>query len=54
MTRDTQKCQALREIAKNKRPGLKKLVALELGVEIQKGSHSSVRDSSITWPASTD
>jgi hypothetical protein len=43
MVRDTQKCKALREKAKNKHPGLKKLCALELGLEIQKGSHSSVQ-----------
>ena len=42
MVRDTQKCKALRDRAKNKHPGLKKLAALELGLEIQKGSHSSV------------
>lgn len=42
MVRDTQKCKALREVAKNKHPGLKKLCALEMGLEIQKGSHSSV------------
>jgi RNA exonuclease 4 len=42
MVRDTQKCKALREKAKNKRPGLKKLVELELGLQIQRGSHSSV------------
>jgi RNA exonuclease 4 len=42
MVRDTQKCKILRERAKNKRPGLKKLAEMELGLEIQKGSHSSV------------
>lgn len=42
MVRDTQTCKALREKAKNKRPGLKKLAELELGLQIQKGSHSSV------------
>lgn len=42
MVRDTQTCKALREKAKNKRPGLKKLAELELGLQIQKGAHSSV------------
>jgi len=42
MVRDTQKCKPLREIAKTKRPGLKKLAEIELGLEIQKGAHSSV------------
>jgi RNA exonuclease 4 len=42
MVRDTQKCKPLREKAKTKRPGLKRLVEMELGLQIQKGSHSSV------------
>ncbi|EIW72743.1 hypothetical protein TREMEDRAFT_22411, partial [Tremella mesenterica DSM 1558] len=48
MIRDTQRCKPLQEIAKNKRPGLKKLCQLELGLEIQKGSHSSVTDARAT------
>ncbi|KAL1406165.1 3'-5' exonuclease [Vanrija albida] len=46
--RDTQKCKQLREAAKTKRPGLKKLVELELGLKIQAGSHSSVTDARAT------
>lgn len=42
MTRDTQTCKALREKARTKRPGLKKLVEMELGIRIQTGAHSSV------------
>lgn len=42
LTRDTQKHKPLQEIAKNKRPGLKKLSELLLGVQIQIGAHSSV------------
>lgn len=42
LTRDTQKYKPLQEIAKNKRPGLKKLSELLLGVQIQTGAHSSV------------
>jgi RNA exonuclease 4 len=42
LIRDTQKFKPLREIAKTKHPGLKKLVELELGLQIQAGSHSSV------------
>lgn len=49
MVRDTQKCKALREISKNKHPGLRKLCALELGLEIQKGSHSSVSHKDSLW-----
>lgn len=40
--RDTQKCKQLREAAKTKRPGLKKLAEVELGIKIQEGRHSSV------------
>lgn len=43
MVRDTQRCKPLRERAKTKFPGLRKLAAMELGLEIQKASHSSVR-----------
>lgn len=42
LTRDTQKHKPLQEIAKNKRPSLKKLSELLLGVQIQIGAHSSV------------
>lgn len=42
LLRDTQKCKQLREHAKTKRPGLKKLTELELGLRIQGRSHSSV------------
>ncbi|GFZ43219.1 RNA exonuclease 4 [Saitozyma sp. JCM 24511] len=48
MVRDTQKCKPLRERAKTKRPGLKRLVEMELGLQIQKGSHSSVTDARAT------
>jgi RNA exonuclease 4 len=42
MTRDTQQCKPLREKAKTKRPGLKRLAEMELGIKIQTGAHSSV------------
>ncbi|WWD21834.1 hypothetical protein CI109_106322 [Kwoniella shandongensis] len=48
LIRDTQKCKMLREKAKNKHPGLKKLAEMELGIQIQKGSHSSVTDARAT------
>ncbi|ORY28641.1 ribonuclease H-like domain-containing protein [Naematelia encephala] len=48
MIRDTQRCKPLREKAKTKVPSLRKLVAMELGLEIQKGSHSSVTDARAT------
>ncbi|KAK8846515.1 hypothetical protein IAR55_005601 [Kwoniella newhampshirensis] len=48
LIRDTQKCKMLREKAKNKHPGLKRLAELELGIQIQKGSHSSVTDARAT------
>lgn len=47
LTRDTQKYKPLQEIAKNKRPGLKKLSELLLGVQIQTGAHSSVVDARV-------
>lgn len=47
LLRDTQKCKPLREHAKTKRPGLKRLTELELGLKIQDGAHSSVR---AVWP----
>jgi RNA exonuclease 4 len=43
MIRDTQKCKVLRERSKSKMPSLRKLAAMELGLEIQKAAHSSVR-----------
>ncbi|WWC88026.1 uncharacterized protein L201_002929 [Kwoniella dendrophila CBS 6074] len=48
LIRDTQKCKQLREKAKNKHPGLKKLSEMELGIRIQQGSHSSVTDARAT------
>ncbi|WRT65838.1 uncharacterized protein IL334_002789 [Kwoniella shivajii] len=48
LIRDTQKCKMLREKAKNKHPGLKKLSEMELGIRIQQGSHSSVTDARAT------
>lgn len=48
LLRDTQTFAALRQIAKTKRPGLKKLAELELGVKIQAGAHSSVTDARAT------
>ena len=48
LTRDTQNCKPLRELAKTKRPGLKKLSELALGIQIQSGAHSSVTDARAT------
>jgi RNA exonuclease 4 len=48
LIRDTQTFKPLREIAKTKRPGLKKLVELTLGIKIQAGAHSSVTDARAT------
>ncbi|GHJ87946.1 hypothetical protein NliqN6_4348 [Naganishia liquefaciens] len=48
LLRDTQTFKALREVAKTKRPGLKKLTELELGLKIQAGAHSSVTDARAT------
>ncbi|WVR05708.1 hypothetical protein IAU60_002732 [Kwoniella sp. DSM 27419] len=48
LIRDTQRCTMLREKAKNKHPGLKKLSQMELGIQIQKASHSSVTDARAT------
>lgn len=45
LLRDTQTFKALREVAKTKKPGLKKLTELELGLKIQAGAHSSVSTS---------
>jgi hypothetical protein len=45
LVRDTQTCPDLRKAAGGtKHPGLKKLALIELGVEIQSGRHSSVRE----------
>ena len=43
MTRDTSKYSPLQGLARTKRPGLKTLAKLVLGVDIQSGEHSSVR-----------
>ncbi|UOH79933.1 RNA exonuclease 4 [Cryptococcus neoformans] len=48
LTRDTQRYKPLQEIAKNKRPGLKKLSELLLGIQIQTGAHSSLVDARVT------
>ncbi|KAK6907502.1 hypothetical protein I203_101496 [Kwoniella mangroviensis CBS 8507] len=48
LIRDTQRCKMLREKAKSKHPGLKKLSEMELGIRIQQGSHSSVTDARAT------
>lgn len=42
MTRDTSKYAPLQGLARTKRPGLKTLAKLVLGVDIQSGEHSSV------------
>ncbi|GAA5972760.1 hypothetical protein JCM11641_003007 [Rhodosporidiobolus odoratus] len=48
MTRDTSKYAPLQGLAKTKRPGLKTLSKLVLGVDIQSGEHSSVIDARAT------
>ncbi|GAA5888901.1 hypothetical protein JCM6882_002895 [Rhodosporidiobolus microsporus] len=48
MTRDTSKYAPLQGLAKTKRPGLKTLAKLVLGVDIQSGEHSSVIDARAT------
>ncbi|GAA5972777.1 hypothetical protein JCM21900_001044 [Sporobolomyces salmonicolor] len=48
MTRDTSKYAPLQGLAKTKRPGLKTLAKLVLGVDIQGGEHSSVIDARAT------
>lgn len=48
MTRDTAKYAPLQGLAKTKRPGLKTLAKLVLGVDIQSGEHSSVDDARAT------
>lgn len=53
MTRDTSKYKPLQGLARTKRPGLKTLAKLVLGVDIQSGEHSSVsaRESQGAGPA---
>ncbi|XP_049864773.1 uncharacterized protein LOC126365994 [Schistocerca gregaria] len=46
-TRDTQRFKLFRELAKTKRPSLKKLAAAVLNVNIQEGEHSSVEDARV-------
>ncbi|BGO99142.1 3'-5' exonuclease [Rhodotorula toruloides] len=48
MTRDTSKYAPLQGLAKTKRPGLKTLAKLVLGIDIQSGEHSSVIDARAT------
>ncbi|BGP12412.1 hypothetical protein JCM10213_001983 [Rhodosporidiobolus nylandii] len=48
MTRDTSKYAPLQGLAKTKRPGLKTLAKLVLGIDIQAGEHSSVIDARAT------
>ncbi|KAM0756574.1 ribonuclease H-like protein [Meredithblackwellia eburnea MCA 4105] len=48
MTRDTAKYAPLQQLARTKMPGLKALARLCLGVDIQKGEHSSVRSSFVS------
>ncbi|GJN92130.1 hypothetical protein Rhopal_005160-T1 [Rhodotorula paludigena] len=48
MTRDTSKYAPLQGLAKTKRPGLKTLAKLVLGIDIQSGEHSSVTDARAT------
>ncbi|WVQ85579.1 hypothetical protein IAT38_007745 [Cryptococcus sp. DSM 104549] len=48
LVRDTQKFKLIRENAKTKMPGLKKLAETELGIQIQKSAHSSVVDARAT------
>ncbi|GAA6059345.1 hypothetical protein JCM10212_003243 [Sporobolomyces blumeae] len=47
-TRDTSKYSPLQGLAKTKKPGLKTLAKLVLGVDIQAGEHSSVIDARAT------
>ncbi|KZO92237.1 ribonuclease H-like protein [Calocera viscosa TUFC12733] len=44
LSNDMQTYTELRKIAKTKRPGLRKLIQLELGLDIQEGEHDSVTD----------
>ncbi|GAA5981238.1 hypothetical protein JCM10908_004034 [Rhodotorula pacifica] len=48
MTRDTSKYSPLQGLARTKRPGLKTLAKLVLGVDIQSGEHSSIIDARAT------
>ncbi|KAL8284103.1 hypothetical protein RQP46_004852 [Phenoliferia psychrophenolica] len=48
MTRDTAKYAPLQGLARTKRPGLKTLAKLVLGLDIQSGEHSSVDDARAT------
>ncbi|GAA6054777.1 hypothetical protein JCM3770_000938 [Rhodotorula araucariae] len=48
LTRDTSKYAPLQGLAKTKRPGLKTLAKLALGIDIQAGEHSSVTDARAT------
>ncbi|GAA5904258.1 hypothetical protein JCM5296_007418 [Sporobolomyces johnsonii] len=48
LTRDTSKYAPLQGLAKTKRPGLKTLSKLVLGIDIQSGEHSSVIDARAT------
>ncbi|BGP52674.1 hypothetical protein JCM8202_004799 [Rhodotorula sphaerocarpa] len=48
MTRDTSKYAPLQGLARTKRPGLKTLAKLVLGVDIQSGEHSSIIDARAT------
>ncbi|KWU46858.1 ribonuclease H-like protein, partial [Rhodotorula sp. JG-1b] len=48
MTRDTSKYSPLQGLARTKRPGLKTLAKLVLGVDIQSGEHSSIVDARAT------
>ncbi|EJT96983.1 ribonuclease H-like protein [Dacryopinax primogenitus] len=43
-TRDTQTYAELRKLAKTKQPALRKLIQLELGLDIQAGEHDSITD----------
>jgi len=49
LTRDTSKYAPLQGLAKTKRPGLKTLAKLALGIDIQAGEHSSVRPTFSLW-----
>lgn len=53
MTRDTAKYAPLQGLARTKKPGLKTLAKLVLGVDIQSGEHSSVRSLSLFLLRST-
>lgn len=49
LTRDTAKYAPLQGLAKTKKPGLKTLAKLVLGVDIQSGEHSSVGNNRIAF-----